>query len=427
MSTPSEIASPWRGAPGRPVKRRPHALLWPAGLFAVLTLAAGAAYAHERFVKHKLKNPLHNEFFLRYPTAFLGMNPNMFRVAMNAVVVLALFTMVWFVRQPIHEFLDRRLARQAGGAIQRATHQLACFLTDRPVRSAGYRMIGEWAVIMFLRSPGLVLMYSATTDSLVMPSYPLDPKSAVFFKFAQALLAILILTQTLLPLCGALLLGTWLYLNRWSWMVAADALPVISVAVVYLTSPWESHKLAITEINENQLRWVRLTLGFGFLVLGWLKIYNHDLVIGVADNYPSVQNDPIVKVFMLGTDPRFFRECWVLSFGMAEILSGFMLMTGTFSRVWAAMMAFVFTKLMVVDFGWEEIPHIYPIGALLVVLFSNKLKSELDPIETIEERAGREGKTMKQAGIIIGSSIAIALIVVLPLLYALTFSDRSNL
>jgi hypothetical protein len=60
---------------------------------------------------------------------------------------------------------------------------------------------------MLLRSPGL-FMYSATTDSLVMPSFPLDPGSATIFKFAQVGVAILILTQTLLPLAGALLLGT---------------------------------------------------------------------------------------------------------------------------------------------------------------------------------------------------------------------------
>src|SRR4029079_963725 len=89
-----------------------------------------------------------------------------------------------------------------------------------------------------------------------------------------------------LPLCGALIFGTWLYLTRWGWMVAVDALPVLSVAVVYVSSPWQSHKLAITDLNARQMRWVRLTLGFGFVALGWLKIFNHNLVAGVADNYP---------------------------------------------------------------------------------------------------------------------------------------------
>jgi Flp pilus assembly protein protease CpaA len=90
------------------------------------------------------------------------------------------------------------------------------------------------------------------------------------------------LTQTALPLAGALVLGTWIYLWRWGWMVAADALPVLTVAVVYLTSPWQSHKIAITELNEKQVKWVRLVLGFGFFALGWLKVYNYHLTADPA-------------------------------------------------------------------------------------------------------------------------------------------------
>ena len=394
----------------------------------VLTLIAlpALALAHERFVRHQLKHPLHDEFFLRYPGALLGMHPSMLRVGINAAIVFAAFIGVWFVRQPIDEAIER-LVRPGGRRVQRAVHELACFVTDRPVRDRFFHAVGEWAVVMFLRVPGLVLMYSATNNSLIMPSYPLDPKTEFFFKMAQAGLAVLILTQTLLPLCGALVLGTWIYLNRWGWMVAADALPIVSVAVVYITSPWESHKLTITGLSARQIRWVRLSLGFGFLVLGWLKVYNHDLVAGVADQYPSVRDDVLVNLLAFGTDPAFARECWVVSFGMAEVLSGFMLMTGTFSRVWAAIMAFVFAKLLVVDFGWNEIPHLFPIGALAAIAFNNRLNSELDPIEAHEERAGRSGKDLKQASIILGTSLGLAFIAVFPILFALTFSDRSSL
>ncbi len=403
-----------------PARRASYALA------LLILLVPAVAFAHERFVRHQLKRPLHDDFFLRHPGSFLGMNPNMLRVGINAFVVFAAFVIIWFVRQPLDEAVER-LITPAGGTVQRAVHKLACFLTDRPVRNRVFHVVGEWAVIMFLRVPGLVLMYSASNNSLVMPSYPLDPKTEFFFKMAQAILAVLILTQTLLPLCGALLMGTWIYLNRWGWMVAADALPVVSVAVVYLTSPWESHKLAITELSETQMRWVRLTLGFGFLVLGWLKVYNHDLVAGVADQYPSVRNDPMVKMLAFGTDPYFSRECWVVSFALAEVLSGFMLMTGTFSRVWGTIMAIVFTKLMLADFGWNEIPHLFPIGALAAVAFSNRLTGELDPIEALEERAGREGGSIKQIAIIGGTAIGVAFVAIFPLLFALTFSDRGNL
>jgi hypothetical protein len=393
-------------------------------LFALLVPAL--AWAHERFVRHQLKQPLHDEFFLRYPGAFLGMHPSMLRIGVNAVIVFAVFLVVWFVRRSIDETIERAVFG-AGRRVQHAVHEIACFVTDRPVRNKVFHAVGEWAVVMFLRVPGLVLMYSAANNSLVMPSYPLDPKTEFFFKMAQAVLAILILTQTLLPLCGALVVGTWLYLNRWGWMVAADALPILSVGVVYLTSPWESHKLTITSLSASQIRWVRLTLGFGFLVLGWLKVYNHDLVAGVADQYPSVRDDVMVKLLAFGTDRYFSRECWVVSFGLAEVLSGFMLMTGTFSRVWGAITAVIFTKLMLVDFGWNEIPHLFPIGALTAITFNNRLKAELDPIEALADRADRDGKTLKRAAIIGGTALGLGVVLIFPILFALTFIDRSNL
>jgi len=400
---------------------------WPrARHVGLLLLVPAVALAHERFIRHQLKQPLHDEFFRRYPGAFLGMHPAMLRMGLNAVIVLAAFAVVWLVRHPIDEAIERAVVG-AGRGVQHAVHLLACFVTDRPVRNRVFYAIGQWGVIMFLRVPGLVLMYSAANNSLVMPSYPLDPKTEFFFKMAQAALAVLILTQTLLPLCGALLVGTWIYLNRWGWMVAADALPVLSVAVVYLSSPWESHKLTITDLSEWQVRWVRLTLGFGFFALGWLKIYNHDLVAGVADQYPSVLDDPMVKLLAFGADPSFKRECWVVSFALAEVLSGFMVMTGTFLRVWSVIMAAMFTKLMLVDFGWNEIPHLFPIGALTAIAFSSRLTSELRPVEVLEGRAGRDGKRLRQAAIIGGAAVGLALVVIFPMLFALTFTDRANL
>jgi uncharacterized membrane protein YphA (DoxX/SURF4 family) len=240
-------------------------------------------------------------------------------------------------------------------------------------------------------------------------------------------LALLILTQTALPLCGALLFGTWLYLFRWGWMVACDATPLLAVAIVYASSPWQSHTLAITDINQTQMRWVRLTLGFGFLTLGWLKVFNHNLVAGVGDNYPAIMDDPMINLFRLGTDPAYRRETWIIAFGLAEVLSGFLVMFGCFTRIWCSLMAFLFTKLMLIDFGWDEIPHVAFIGAVLAVATSNRLTSEFDPIEALEERAGRAGKTGKQAAIILGPSLLVAFAVIFPLLFFITFFDRSKL
>jgi hypothetical protein len=392
---------------------------------AALALFPSLVFAHERFIKHKLKYPLHEQYFGRYSGAFLGIQPDMFRIATISCFVLTAFLIIFFLRQNLDMFIEHRLLFVLRGRVQRFVQHLANFLTDKPVRLRWFHAVSEWSVVLFLRSPALVLMYSATNDSLVMPSYPLEPTSAIYFKFLQVALAILILTQTTLPLVGALVIGTWIYLWRWGWMVAADAIPVVTVAVLYITSPWQSHKLAITEMNEKQVRWVRLVLGFGFFALGWLKIYNYHLTAGVADNYPSVMNDPMIGFFSMGTNLAFRRENWIVAFAMAEVLSGFMLMVGVFTRVWGVLMLWVFTKLMLIDFGWDEIPHIYPIAATMAVVFSNKCRSEFAFVERIKQKAAREGRAIFALASVVFASIVIAVVTVYLLLFALTFTNRS--
>jgi uncharacterized membrane protein YphA (DoxX/SURF4 family) len=393
---------------------------------ALLLLAPASLYAHERFVRHDLKQRLQDWFFRRYPDGIMGMHPDMFQIGLMVTAFLAVLLAIWFLRESVDHIVRYKVLSRLRGPVQRAVHDLAAFITDKPVRVGWFYALGQWSVILFLRAPALVLMYSATNDSLVMPSYPLEPSSAVYFKFLQALLAVLILTQTLLPLCGAIVLGTWLYLFRWGPFVAADALPVVTVAVVYLTAPWQSHRMAITRLNPGQARWVRIILGFGFLVLGWMKIYNHDLTAGVADNYPAIMDDPLVGMFAAGTDPSLRRETWVVAFGMAEVLSGFMLMTGILSRFWCCMMLWVFTKLMLVDFGWDEIPHIYPIAALLAVLTSNELRTEFDLVQKVE-RGLRGDRPLRRVALVAVSSVVIAVAAIFPMLWGLTFADRSML
>lgn len=384
----------------------------------------GATAGHERFVKHALLKHLNDAFFRQQDGRPFGMDPNMIQVGLLVTVVMAAFFVFYFLREGLDEFLRYRILASLRGGVQRFVHTLSCFVMDKPVRSKWFYAAGEWAVIMFLRSPALVLMYSATNDSLVMPSYPLEPSSAVIFKFIQVLLAILILTQTLLPLCGALVIGTWFYLFRWGPFVAIDAIPVVTAGILYAMSPWQSHKLAITRLNPQQTRVIRIVFGLGFLVLGWAKIYNHDLTIGVADNYPWMMKDPMVGFFMMGTDPALHRESWVLSFALAEVLSGFMIMMGVFTRVWGTIMIVMFTKLTLVDFGWDEIPHIYPIGAALAVVTSNHLRSEFGLVERIE-RSWRGGAPAKRYAMVGLSAAAIAFLAVMPFLYFLTFTDRS--
>jgi len=391
-----------------------------------LALLPAAAGAHERFVKHDLKKHLKDAFFMQQTGMPFGMDPNMIQVGLLTTLVLAAFFVFFFLRDGLDEFLRYRILAPLRGTLQRFVHNLACFIMDKPVRSKVFYVIGEWSVIMFLRSPALVLMYSATNDSLVMPSYPLEPTSAVIFKFIQVALAILILTQTALPLAGALVIGTWFYTFRWGPLVAIDAIPVVTAGILYAMSPWQSHKLAITRLNAQQTRVVRFVFGLGFFVLGWAKIYNHDLTIGVADNYPWIMNDPMVGFFQMGTDPALRRETWVMSFALAEVMSGFMMMMGVFTRLWGTIMIIMFTKLTLVDFGWDEIPHMYPIGAALAVVTSNDLRSEFGIVEKLERmwRACAPAKRWAMVGV---SAAVIAFLAVMPILYLLTCTDRSYL
>jgi uncharacterized membrane protein YphA (DoxX/SURF4 family) len=396
------------------------------GIALGIVLLPIAAAAHERFVKHDLKNHLHDGFFMQEAGKPFGMDPNMIQVGLLVTVVLAAFFVFYFLREGLDEFLRYKILAPLRGGVQRGVHTLACFIMDKPVRTGWFNKLSEWSVIMFLRSPALVLMYSATNDSLVMPSYPLQPGAATFFKFIQVLLAILILTQTMLPLCGALVIGTCLYLFRWGPLVAIDAIPVVTAGILYAMSPWQSHKLAITKINAQQTRVIRFVFGLGFVVLGWSKIYNHDLTIGVADNYPWIMNDPMVGFFKMGTDPAMARETWVMSFALAEVMSGFMIMMGVFTRLWGTIMIVMFTKLTLVDFGWDEIPHIYPIGAALAVVTSNHLHSEFGLVERIE-RMMRSGSPAKRMAMVAVSAVVIAFLAVFPILYLLTLTDRAYL
>src|SRR5260370_41669554 len=330
---------------------RPSRLLFISA--AVLALLPTVIYACERFMRQDLKFSLNESYFGRHPGALLGMQPDMMPIARSCFLVLLAFLIIFFFRRDLDVFIQHRVLAGLRGPAQRGLNHLANFLTDEPVRLRWFHAVGEWAVVLFLRSPARVLMYSATNDSLVMPSYPLEPTSAIYFKYIQVVLAILMLTQTALPLAGAMVVGTWLYLWRWGWMVVADAIPVVTVGVVYLTSPWQSHRISITELSEQQVKWVRLVLGFGFLALGWLKIYNYHLTAGVADNYPAVMDDPMIHFFAMGTNPAFRRENWIVAFALAEVLSGFMVMMGIFTRVWGSLMLWVFIKLMIVNFGWD--------------------------------------------------------------------------
>jgi uncharacterized membrane protein YphA (DoxX/SURF4 family) len=387
---------------------------WWFGAGLGLLLLPSLALAHERFIPHELLVPLHRDYFRR-------LDPNMVNIAVRICFLMALMLFIWFLRDPLDNFVENRLLRKLRGKPRAWVHLLACFLTDKSVDHPWFKTVGRWIVVLFLRCPALVLMYAATVDSFIMPSYPLDPATASVFKYAQVIIAMGIITQSFLPLGGATIFGTFLYLlAAYDWKIAVDILPILTVAVVYVSSPWISHTFSITDISKNQMRWIRIVLGFGFFALGWMKIYNHDLTAGVADNFPDVMKDPLILMFYAGTDMAFQRENWIIAFALTEVLTGFLIMVGVWNRLWCAMMVYVFTKLMLVDFGWAEIPHLYPIGAFLVVAFSNHLSNEFYRIEELEEYEARQGKTAREILVGAVAAVLIAVVVIFPMLYFLT-------
>src|SRR5207244_11585048 len=100
-------------------------------------------------------------------------------------------------------------------------------------------------------------------------------------------------------------------------------------------------------------------------------------VIGVAQNFPTVTDDVLIKLFYCGTDPRLKTGCWLVAFALSEVLSGFLVMVGVFRRAWSLQLVYVFTELMVVAFGWPEIRHLSPIGAFLLLALSTPLSNGL--------------------------------------------------
>jgi uncharacterized membrane protein YphA (DoxX/SURF4 family) len=388
---------------------------WRAGLSAVtLLLLPHAALAHERFIRHTPTAPLHEGFFR-------SLNPSMLNIALRVAFILAGMLFLWFIRLPLDDVVENGLLRNLRGKPKEVVHLLASFVLDRPVERPTFQSLGEWMVVFFLRSPALVLMFAASNNSLVMPSYPLEPSTLMLFQFVQVAMAIGILTQTCLPEAGAVIFGTFIYmLWAYDWKIAVDVLPVLTVAVVYVSSPWDSWRRPIISINRQQMHWVRLVLGFSFFALGWMKIYNYYLTVGVADNYPSVMHDRLIQMFYFGTPVSLKRECWIMAFALSEVMTGFLLMAGVFSRIWCLMMVYVFTKLMVVDFGWPEIPHIYPIAAFLVVLFSNNLSHEFSGMDRMAEAAAQKGALGLHVIRSLALAILLAAVAIFPLLYLLT-------
>src|SRR6267378_1616333 len=88
---------------------------------AMLTLLpVMVVYAHERFIRHDLKVPLHEQYFARQPGMLLGMQSDMLRIATVSCFLLLTFLVIFFFRKNLDVFVEHRLLSGLRGPAQRA-------------------------------------------------------------------------------------------------------------------------------------------------------------------------------------------------------------------------------------------------------------------------------------------------------------------
>src|SRR5260370_29821619 len=126
-----------------------------SSVMAAVVLHSAAAQAQERFVLHRLKVPLQNDFFTRS----LMQNPDMSRIGLNVAVVLIAFLVMWMFRFLLQEFAEESILGGFFGATHRVGLTLSSFLTFHTVCHPVFHLVGAWSFIMLPLRPGLVLMY----------------------------------------------------------------------------------------------------------------------------------------------------------------------------------------------------------------------------------------------------------------------------
>jgi hypothetical protein len=148
-----------------------------------------------------------------------------------------------------------------------------------------------------------------------MPSYPIQPGHESFFIGVQSLFACLILMELFLPIIGWVLVILCTYLfYAYGWVVAIDGLPILGVGYVYIAMPPISTR-AMLFVRDNQIKVMKVIIGISSFALGVMKLVNHQLPIGVADNAPHIMKDILILPFWIGTNPDFAREFWAYEFG----------------------------------------------------------------------------------------------------------------
>lgn len=312
----------------------------------MLSLFSNIALAHERWVEHDLMNPIDESMFSLSDATFQSL---LLRTLSFAIAIVG----VWVLRQRIAFTIETHLPKLKN-------------VSNFVFKSRGIfnLKISKTIEDAALRLPALVLIYSAAGGYLIMPSFPVAPEYMNMARFAQALLAVMIVADICLPLVGLGIFGVIGIIFAEYGAAAIDVLPVAGVAYLYVTTKVRHHHFLL---KAQQIRVTRVIIGTSFFALGIMKILRPEIIVGVVDHYNGVMHDPMILPFWLGTDLEHSRECWAIGFACSEMLVGGLIALGIFSRALSLIGAFVFAKLMLSSFGWLEFPHIFPISCLLLV------------------------------------------------------------
>ena len=111
---------------------------------------------------------------------------------------------------------------------------------------------------------------------------------------------------------------------------------------------------------------------------------------------------------------------------MIHVICGIMLTMGVFTRM-VSLVLLLQMIYFISDIEWGEFAQFYPIAILLLMLFSNILTNELEPIERISERLRSQKKKWMRRGLLLSAPLFFAILLIFPMQYIISFFDRSML
>jgi len=339
-------------------------------LVVACLIAPALACAHERWVANTPRFPVNRAYF-QSMTGEVLLFSLLGSFAVFGVVVLWYLSAPGIVDALTPVTLSAKAREAARPFLSRSFRGLARFLLDGPNESAFMRRGLVVAEVIFGRIPALVLVLGAYQGWLVMPSFPVpvgDFGDAL--RIISLVLAVWILSGLFRPALGAVFFLVFGYLCFAYGIAGVDAIPVLASAFYHLFA-----KKGVSFINARQLLGMRVSLGFGFFLLGLVnKIFlAPELFIGVGDQHPELLIGPQAMF------PALTREAWAFTTALGEMVFGLLLLFGVFSRISTLVLTLVFANFILV-FGLDEVVHVYPIAGFLLLFFRGSLGSSLDGV-----------------------------------------------